>query len=79
MLHGCEVGDNSLIASVPWHSIKSKNKTGSLVLLIITEGKEIPDNFLSGAAPLKWLKPNRRSRAMMKIRTVPLSKTLRLV
>ena len=58
MLHGCEIGDNSLIgigAVVLNHAKIGKNCIIGAKALV-TEGKEIPDNSLVMGAPAKVVK-----------------------
>ena len=58
MLHGCEVGDNSLIGIGA--VILNKAKIGKNCIIgakaLVTEGKEIPDNSLVMGAPAKVVK-----------------------
>jgi carbonic anhydrase/acetyltransferase-like protein (isoleucine patch superfamily) len=67
MLHGCEIGDNSLIGikSV----ILNKAKIGKNCIIgantLITEGKEIPDNSLVMGSPGKVVRPVTADEAKM--------------
>ncbi|MBP2280488.1 carbonic anhydrase/acetyltransferase-like protein (isoleucine patch superfamily) [Psychrobacter sp. PL19] len=58
MLHGCEVGDNSLIGIGA--VILNNAKIGKNCIIgakaLVTEGKEIPDNSLVMGAPAKVVK-----------------------
>lgn len=58
MLHGCTVGDNSLIginAVVLNHAVIGKNCIIGANALI-PEGKVIPDNSVVMGSPVKWLR-----------------------
>lgn len=58
MLHGCQVGDNSLIgigAVVLNHAVIGKNCIIAAKALV-TEGKQIPDNSLVMGSPAKVVK-----------------------
>jgi carbonic anhydrase/acetyltransferase-like protein (isoleucine patch superfamily) len=55
MLHGCEIGDNSLIgiSAVVLNGVKIGRNCLIGAKALITEGKEIPDNSLVLGAPAK--------------------------
>ncbi len=59
MLHGCRIGNNSLIGIGA--IVLNGARIGSNVLLgagsIVTEGKEIPDGMLAFGAPAKVVRP----------------------
>ena len=58
MLHGCEVGDNSLIGigAVVLNNAKIGKNCIIGAKALVTEGKEIPDNSLVMGAPAKVVK-----------------------
>src|SRR5690606_790054 len=58
MLHGCEVGDNSLIGigAVVLNNAKSGTNCIIGAKALVTEAKEIPDNSLVMGAPAKVVK-----------------------
>ena len=58
MLHGCTVGDNSLIGigAVILNNVKIGKNCISGAKALVTEGKEIPDNSLVMGAPAKVVK-----------------------
>ncbi|MFP3355256.1 DapH/DapD/GlmU-related protein, partial [Pseudoalteromonas sp. SIMBA_153] len=58
MLHGCEVGDNSLIGigAVVLNNVKIGKNCLIGAKALITEGQVIPDNSLVMGAPAKVVK-----------------------
>ena len=58
MLHGCEIGDNSLIGigAVVLNNAKIGKNCIIGAKALVTEGKEIPDNSLVMGAPAKVVK-----------------------
>ncbi|MFK3989769.1 MULTISPECIES: gamma carbonic anhydrase family protein [unclassified Psychrobacter] len=69
MLHGCEIGDNSLIGigAVILNNVKIGKNCIIGAKTLITEGKEIPDNSLVMGAPGKVVKTlNDEQAAMLK-------------
>ena len=58
MLHGCEVGDNSLIGigAVILNNVKIGKNCIIGAKALVTEGKEIPDNSLVMGAPAQVVK-----------------------
>lgn len=67
MLHGCEIGDNSLIGIGA--VILNNAKIGKNCIIgakaLVTEGKEIPDNSLVMGAPAKVVKTLTDEQAQM--------------
>ncbi|WP_019673935.1 gamma carbonic anhydrase family protein [Psychrobacter lutiphocae] len=70
MLHGCTVGDNSLIGigAVVLNNAKIGKNCIIGAKALVTEGKEIPDNSLVMGAPAKVVKTlNEQQVAMLKL------------
>ncbi|MBR5494840.1 MAG: gamma carbonic anhydrase family protein [Psychrobacter sp.] len=67
MLHGCEVGDNSLIGieAVVLNNAKIGKNCIIGAKALVTEGKEIPDNTLVMGAPAKVVKTLTNEQAAM--------------
>jgi carbonic anhydrase/acetyltransferase-like protein (isoleucine patch superfamily) len=67
MLHGCEIGDNSLvgIGSVILNGAKIGRNCLIGANVLITEGKEIPDNSLVMGAPGKVIREVSEHQAMI--------------
>jgi carbonic anhydrase/acetyltransferase-like protein (isoleucine patch superfamily) len=67
MLHGCEIGDNSLvgIGSIVLNGAKIGKNCLIGANCLITEGKEIPDNSLVMGAPGKVVREVSAEQAMM--------------
>jgi carbonic anhydrase/acetyltransferase-like protein (isoleucine patch superfamily) len=59
MLHGCEIGDNTLIGigSVILNNVKVGKNCIIGAKTLLTEGKQIPDNSLVMGAPGKIVRP----------------------
>jgi carbonic anhydrase/acetyltransferase-like protein (isoleucine patch superfamily) len=67
MLHGCQIGDNSLvgIGSIVLNGAKIGKNCLIGANCLITEGKEIPDNSLVMGAPGKVVREISDQQAMM--------------
>ena len=77
MLHGCEVGDNSLIGigAVVLNNAKIGKNCIIGAKALVTEGKEIPDNSLVMGAPAKVVKTlSDEQAAMLKLSTMHYTK-----